>query len=179
MGSLEKCPQVDRAGLGWQGQLVDIQLEYSWSISLMLNNAPNYLGREAPVFCLVQILHIMTILSLQAAIIGLLHRSSGLPSVCLIYSHRIHTAPSDLAVVLFCPVADWRIFKCSTSIVVDIKQLLVWCLVLSGPQIIISSTFCVEVKWCSSRTTVSTVTPHFTTKVSDQNLTFSWLWQRR
>ena len=43
----------------------------------MLNNAPNYLGREAPVFCLVQILHITTILSLRFTVIGLVDRSSG------------------------------------------------------------------------------------------------------
>ena len=46
-------------------------------------------------------------------------------SLSYLFSHRIHTAQSDLAVVLFCPLADWRIFKCST-IVVDIKQLLGW-----------------------------------------------------
>ena len=81
----------------------------------MLNNAPNYLGREAPVFCLVEILHIMTILSLQTAIIGLLHRSSGLPSVFLIYSLTEFTRQSDL-----------RGVECGGStIVVDIKQLLV------------------------------------------------------
>ena len=98
-----KCPQVDRVGLSWQGQVVDIQLEYSWSISVMLNNAPNYLGREAPVFCLVEILHITT------------DRYHWPPSqikwfaftVSWWFSHRIHTAvwPGSRVVQWDC----WRI----------------------------------------------------------------------
>ena len=110
-----KCPQVDRVGLSWQGQVVDIQLEYSWSISVMLNNAPNYLGREAPVFCSVQILHIMTILSLASFTdqVVCLHR------VLIILTQ--FTRQSDLPVQWQCS-ADWRILKCSTIVVV-IKQL--------------------------------------------------------